>query len=284
VGKASSTKKVARAAKAGGRTRVRSTQGLVFPIAFAVILLVGLLLVVYARRSGRDVAGANSNVAPVVFQDHFHAAYGVYVCDKFLAPFTNQNEQVDGASLGIHTHGDGIIHIHPFASSAAGKNAKLGVFFKALSVKIDGGKWSLPEGLGTYTDGADCKGSPAHWKAAVWDDAKGTAAPKIYVTDFANIRFTKNSMAITLAFVPDSVDLSTLKPTSIPTLDNLNDLTTAPVPTGTATTVDGATATTVDGASTTVASDSSTTALPAGATTVAPSTATTASAPTTTKP
>ena len=43
---------------------------------------------------------------------------------------------------------------------------------------------------------------------AVWDDVDGTGGCRtIYTTDFDNIRFTDTGMGITIAFVPDDVDL-----------------------------------------------------------------------------
>ena len=57
---------------------------------------------------------------PVANQDHWHAAYGVYLCDDFAPPITDERDP-----KGIHTHGDGIIHIHPFVRSSPGKNATL---------------------------------------------------------------------------------------------------------------------------------------------------------------
>jgi hypothetical protein len=271
VGKASSAKRVAKVAQSSSRAKVRGGQHLGFYSIIALVVVLGSLLIAYGRSTG----AASATTRPIVFKDHWHAAYGVYACDKFLAPFTNTNETVDGQQAGLHTHGDGIMHVHPFVSSASGRNAKLGVFFKAVGVKFSGGnKFELPEGLGTFKNGDQCNGKPATWKLAVWDDANSTSPPKIYITDFANVRYTKDRMAMTLAFVTSDTDLSTLKPTSIPQLDKLTDLTTQPAPgdststtavgdSAASTTVVGDTAapTTVAGAATTVGAGATTTTL-----------------------
>lgn len=277
MGKASSAKRVAKVAQSSSRTKVRGQQGTTFYIIVAAVIILGGLLITYARQGGR----ADAATKPVAFKDHWHVAYGVYACDKWLAPFTNQNETVDGQQLGVHTHGDGIIHVHPFASNASGRNAKLGIFFKALGVKSSNTKFELPEGLGTFKNGDDCAGKSGTWKLAVWDTADSTAAPKIYITDFANVRFTGDRMAMTLAFVNSDTDLSTLKPQSIPQLDKLSDLAKSPQPgdsTSTTTVADPNAPTTVadpnapttvadaSGAATTVASSTG------AATTVAAST------------
>ncbi len=80
--------------------------------------------------SATTVVGAGG---PVVNKDHWHAAYGVFDCDKYIAP-------IDGSELpdpdGIHTHADGLIHIHPFTERAAGANAVLGRFFDVMGIKV----------------------------------------------------------------------------------------------------------------------------------------------------
>ena len=63
--------------------------------------------------------------------DHWHAVFAIYACGDFLAV------QDPNDPLGIHTHSDGLIHIHPFEEEAAGENATLGVFFEAAKLDID---------------------------------------------------------------------------------------------------------------------------------------------------
>lgn len=246
MGKASSTKKVARVAKQGKGAKVRSSQGQVFYISLAVVVVLGLALVVFARQSGQDQAVAQ----PPTLSDHWHAAYGFYTCDQFQPPIQNQADP-----LGIHTHGDGLIHIHPVSSEATGANATLGVFFDAAGVKMSNEKLELPEGQGTFENGGDCNGQPANLRVAVWDDAFGTAGPQVFSTDFDNIRFTGPNMAFTIAWVPDDVDLSTLKPPTVPALSDPGDL---PGDTTTTSAAPGAT-TTVAGATTTAPAATTTT-------------------------
>nr|MCU0269912.1 hypothetical protein [Acidimicrobiales bacterium] len=118
MGKASSAKKVARAARAGGGPS-RDKPKLGFPAAIVGIFVVGLLLVVfsYGQRNNRAEAEAPS----AVNSDHWHTAYGVYVCDTFQEPIPDQGTD----PVGIHTHGDGVIHIHPFSEASSGDNAQL---------------------------------------------------------------------------------------------------------------------------------------------------------------
>jgi hypothetical protein len=282
VGKASSTKKVARLAGTSSKTKVRTSRSLTFPIIVVVVVALGLALVAFARTS--STASADT---PPTLSDHWHAAYGIYVCDQWLTSIQNQNDSVDGVPWGIHTHGDGVIHIHPFNSAAAGKNADLGQFFKTAGIKMSDTKLELPEGLGTFEEGNDtpvgdpskpagkCGDQPGSLKVLMWDNANSSADPKVFITDFNNIRFVNDRMAFTIAFVPDDADLSSLKPPSVPTLDELTDVVDSDVTTG----ADGSNAPTTVGAAgsseTTVAGGAATTAGAAGssATTVAATTA-----------
>ena len=116
MGKASSSKKVARAARAGGRTSANRQRNLLFPGVIGVIMVLCVALVAFAANDRKS----EDDIAPVL-GDHWHAAIGFYVCGEFqpdLAEFESR--------LGIHTHGDGVIHIHPSSAGGAGENATLG--------------------------------------------------------------------------------------------------------------------------------------------------------------
>jgi hypothetical protein len=274
VGKASSTKKVARLAGTSSKTKVRASRSLTFPIIVAVVVVLGLALVVFARSS--TTASATT---PPTLTDHWHAAYGIYVCDQWLTSIQNQNDSVDGVPWGIHTHGDGVIHIHPFTSAAAGKNATLGQFFKTTGIKMSDTKLELPENLGTFEEGnstpvgdpskpaGKCGDQPGSLKVLVWDNANSSADPKVFITDFNNIRFMNDRMAFTIAFVPDDADLKSLKPPSVPTLDQLTDVSDSDVTTGpdgsnAPTTVAGSPATTAGAAGASETTTAGTTAVP----------------------
>jgi hypothetical protein len=220
VGKASSTKKVARLAGGSGKTKVRTNRSLTFPLVLGTVIVLGVALVVFARTSTPSAADT-----PPTLQDHWHAAYGIYACDKWLTPIQTQNDSVDGVPVGIHTHADGVIHVHPFTSAAAGRNADLGEFFKTTGIKMSDTKLELPEGLGTFEEGeTKCGDQDGQLKVLVWEDANSGGDPKVFITDFGNIRFTSDRMAMTIAFVPADADLSSLKPPSVPELDQLSDV------------------------------------------------------------
>ena len=214
MGKASSSKKVARAARAGGAAKSRRRQWL-FPVGIFAILVLGISIVVVARKSSQTA----SAVAPAV-GDHIHNAFGIFVCDKYL-PAVIDSTAPD--KTGIHTHGDGIIHIHPFQGAVAGNNAKLSVFTERVGLKLGNNGITMPDGT-QYNKGFDCNGTPAVVSAYVWSDAfDDSAAPKIYTSDFGSIPIRTDRSAIALVIAPPGTDVP--KPPSVPTLNKLEDVT-----------------------------------------------------------
>ena len=249
MGKASSAKKVARAARAAGGKRVGQRRNLGFPIIIIAVLVAGLGLIFYAATERRAVAEPLTT-------DHWHAAYNIDICGT-VQPADND---FNGQDLtGIHTHGDKVVHIHPFLDSAAGQNADLGRFFDTINLEVNDDSIVLPDGT-TYQEGENtCEDEDARVVVARWDNAEQAAAgenpSQIFTDDFANIRFRNDREAYTIAFLPEGDDIPA--PDSVATLDQLTDVVQAP----------NASTTTVPG-ETTVPGDTTTT-LPAGTTTTA---------------
>jgi hypothetical protein len=212
MGKASSNKKVARAAKAGGgRARAAGERNIIFPMALAAVVILGTLLVVYARAE----RSAEALQAPLAFEDHWHSAYGIYICDEFVPDLPEFTAPQNG---GNHTHGDGLIHVHPFSPARSGENATLVNWFTDAGAVLGGGE--LAEGrLGvpgsqTYTAGEDtCDGVDGDpiVQVAVWDTAfaaaEGADPDRVLTEDFRSIRFEKDGMAYTIAFAPSGAEL-----------------------------------------------------------------------------
>ena len=46
---------------------------------------------------------------------------------------------------GIHTHQDGVIHIHPFQTATTGRNARLSDFFGQTGLEVTSSKIELPD-------------------------------------------------------------------------------------------------------------------------------------------
>jgi len=224
VAPSSSAKKVAKLASRRKGKKVRFQGGSIFPIAVALVVALGLLLIVYGRQSrpsdGSGVPRVNdgSNI-----DAHWHAAFGIYTCDTFQPKITGTLEETgidsDGEQvllnekfrvLGIHSHGDGIIHYHPASTKSSGNRAKLGVFLDSYNIKLTdtelimpadqgGGKWS--------TKDFKCDGKDTQLTVRVWDHFNDTGTFHDVVTDFNNIRITNDGMVFVVAFVPKGADI-----------------------------------------------------------------------------
>ena len=208
MGRASSSKKVARAARAAGRPG--TGRNWLWPAAIVALVALGVTLVVISR--GTDEASAE---APT-FGDHWHAAYGVYTCDGFAEPLADRN----GDANGIHSHEDGLIHIHPTSSQATGDNATLSVFTEEVELGLEDDRLEVPGG-DTFVEGEDeCDGEPGQVRLAVWDDPSDET-PEILTEDVADLRLGENQL-ITIAFAPEGPELP--KPPSAPELAAPSDL------------------------------------------------------------
>lgn len=213
MGKASSAKKVARAARAGKATKGRERRELGFPLVLAAVILLGTSLVFYARSSRSDAVPPLLNVGPAGSGDyHWHSALGFYRCDAFLSNIERGQEWPDVS--GIHTHGDGVIHIHPFSSSATGSRARMKVFFQTMGLKLENDEVELTSGESLKSD-QQCDGKPAVLVLARFNANKPEDKPEIIRENFGNVRFLADGEAFTFALVPeDQIENIPLPPTA----------------------------------------------------------------------
>jgi hypothetical protein len=257
MGKASSSKKVARAARAGGGVSSGQPRSLLFPGVLLLIVVLGVSLVVYARndRNNEDVGGVPQ------LGDHIHQAFGVNVCGEWKQPIPEFESQV-----GIHTHGDGVLHIHPFSQLGVGANATVGRFFEdarnegGLDVEINDTKLTymgetIEEGETECEDVDSPELRMAYW-ANVSDPE---SSPIITTGSFNDRRLTDNGAAITIFYGDPKAEIP--KP---PTAENLEAL--GAVDGGQVPDENGNTTTTTpgDGSTSTTAATSSTTSTTAG--------------------
>jgi hypothetical protein len=274
VASSSSAKKVAKLASRGKGKRVRFQGGSVFPIAVVAVVLLGLLAIVYGRQSRpSDGSGAPTTT------DHWHQAFGIYVCDTFQPKLTGTKEEttVDSAGntvlvneafslTGIHSHGDGIIHYHPNSSRSTGNRAKLGVFLDVYGLKLTDTSLEMPADQGGEkwsTKDTKCDGKDTELRVRVWDDFNKPAEFHDVVTDFNNIRITNDGQVFVIGFVPKGADIP--QPdwaAQLPTLGASD----SGVVTATTTTL-AAGATGASTAPTTTAAGAATTTVPASTTT-----------------
>lgn len=266
MGKASSTKKVQRAARAGGRVSSGQPRSLLFPGVLTLIVVLGVSLVVYARndRLDEDLGGVPQ------LGDHIHQAFGVHVCGEWKVDVPEFESEV-----GIHTHGDGVLHIHPFSQRGVGANATLGRYFE--NVRDDGGldldisndkldylEEDVEEGK-TKCEGVE---DPV-LLMAYWEDASDPSSePEITTGDFDEKRLTTDGAAITIYYgdedgeIPMPLSAANLAAlgaadggSSLTDPEDANTTTTSSAPGGSTTTTagEGTTTTTAGGTTTTTA-------------------------------
>lgn len=71
--------------------------------------------------------------------EHIHAALGVNICGNQVRNAPEFETRAGGnEKAGLHSHGDGLIHLHPFTDDEVGGNATVGLFFEY-------GGWELSE-------------------------------------------------------------------------------------------------------------------------------------------
>ncbi len=214
MGKASSAKKVARAATTGGGRTSQGARPWGWYSALAVVVIVGAFLVVSSRNerlSADNPATADKPRAAAPDRnfpgDHWHAAYGIYVCDRFAPDIQTERDP-----SGIHTHNDGIIHIHPFTRAVSGSKATFGVFAETVGLSVSDDE--LKVGNKTYKNGDKCGDEEGRLRVLL----NGKERPG----DPKDIRLQDRDQLV-IAFAPDDAKVPE-NPPSAPNLDNLNDV------------------------------------------------------------
>jgi hypothetical protein len=180
------------------------------------ILGVGGIAMSRAEYRQELAAGADGS-APVANVDHWHAAYGIYLCDEFAPTITD-----DSDPKGIHSHGDGIIHIHPFVRSAAGRNATLGVFADAIRMTLEDDELEVPGGESYKSGETKCGDETGIVQVKVND--------KVITEEIANIKLNNRDL-VTIAFAPKGAELP--EPLTKDDIDRLDPTTDEVLPEGT---------------------------------------------------
>lgn len=214
MGKASTNKKVARAAATGGGAR--AGRGFAagpwkWYAVISIAVVLGMILLVTSRQERQE---AISKVGPPRPGDHWHVAYGLNVCGIAQPGLTNETDP-----QGIHTHApegqpDGIIHVHPFTTLASGDKATLGKFVDAAALPLEDGKLTMPDGQ-VYQNGDKCGGKESVLRVK-YDG-------KVFTENLRDIRFTKDRSSLTIFFGPKEAEIP-----DPPSAENLNKLSDVP--------------------------------------------------------
>lgn len=253
MGKASSSKKVARAAKAAGRPGAGRSYA--WPALLGGLVVLGLVLIVFSRGKTEDA------VAPKL-GDHWHAAYGIYVCDSFQGPLND----VIADESGLHSHGDGLMHMHPFGTKYTGDGANIGNFGETVGLEVT--DTSFKVGSSEYENGDECEDAgDSQVYLKVWDGPDDTEG-RLIESDLADYAPQEFSMWV-LAFVPEGTEIPPPPQEYIDALRSPSDVpggSTPPpsqtIPADPGTTLPGSTETTAPGTESTAPPDTTATTAP----------------------
>jgi hypothetical protein len=210
----SSTKKAARLTQRGKGKTVRFQGGTLFPFIVALVVVLGLGTVVYARQT-QPAADAS----PPTINQHWHAAYGFYICgewyrlqgDQEVRNAQGQLTSTNYLQTGVHSHDDGVIHWHPFTSRAVGRRAVVGVFLDVYEVEFTNERLRFPDSqvVGPWGAGPEfipgetqCDGQDAELSMVVWGSFEDTGSGIRYIANFENVRIQNDGMVFAFVFAP----------------------------------------------------------------------------------
>jgi hypothetical protein len=251
MGKASSSKKVARAAGTGGGRTARARTPWTYSAVIVVIVVIGVLITWTSRSRYENqlaaATNANASVAPTVGGTPWYEGYAVDICGTFAEPIDKP-----ATASGISTAGNGVITIAPKKKRYAGKNATLGVFAHSVGLTLGTNEIGLPGGR-LHVNGDDCGSQPAklYVKEFPFVGAPGALQTNVEPTSV----LLANDALVTLAFVPASQKGSIPAPPKS-VQDALTKITTP----STTTTTTPSTSTTTGGSSSTTSTTSRSTA------------------------
>jgi hypothetical protein len=174
------------------RVKQRKSGSLAYGAIITAIVIIGVAGIALSRSGGpaTDLSGPNIG-------DHWHAAFGVNICGSWKTN-TPQYE----AATGIHSHGDGFIHMHPLSRAGANDNATVGLFLKQAGEKVSETQIKLTDGTdmknGDVCKNLDNKPGKVRW-AVNGEERKGD--PTDFVPDDKDV--------VALAFLPDGTEIGT---------------------------------------------------------------------------
>ena len=188
------------------------SRGVVGPVLTAT-LMTTLMTTFGLTLAATSAQSAIASEKPEANKDHWHMAYGIYDCTKYLPSL-----KADDDPTGVHTHGDGLIHIHPFVAASAGANATLQRFFDAVGFAASGNTITLQNGS-KLESGGKCGSVKATVRTLLWT-THTTKIPTV-VKDPGSLRLADQAI---VAFVYAPADATIPMPSSIAELEDPADL------------------------------------------------------------
>ncbi len=185
--------------------RSRTNANFVWYVATAILVLAGTLAVVLSRTNSASGVGPTSS-------DHWHAALGVDDCGKWAPNWLTPVDPSAGTPVrsgstiyaGMHSHGDGLIHMEPQTSDEVGRHATLGTYFTMNGFQLS--STHVKFASADLKNGDKCGKLPGklHWLV---NGKERVGDPTKYLL--------RDSDYIVVAFLPDSKKITSLgKPPS----------------------------------------------------------------------
>ncbi len=111
------------------------------PVVGIIVIVFGILGFLFFTRTAVG--------APRIGRDHWHATYQYWVCGE-------RQPNAPAWEAGVHTHADGVIHIHPFTPAEEGAGARLVKWFEYGGGKLTKDEVRAPGSRDTYKNGDTC--------------------------------------------------------------------------------------------------------------------------------
>jgi len=207
VARSSSAQKIARLAQKGKGKKVRFQGGSTFATVILAIVLLGSILVAYARQSEPVVD------ASLTAEQQYALSFGVYFCDQFvegIAAVPAADAVDPEASTSISA--EGVVLWKPQVL-AGERKAKLGTIFDLYGLEVTDSSITFPstvavnDGQPVSEDTTECNGESSSLVVVSWPDASDAANSERSIASFDGVRLTNDNMAIVLAFIPDGAEV-----------------------------------------------------------------------------
>lgn len=205
MARSSSAQKIARLAEKGKGKKVRFQGGSVFPtVVFAVVLL-GAVLIAYARQSGTPID------ASVTAEQKYATAFAFQNCDELVVlnqPDVAQLNPADiFASVTTETPaaiiGDGIVGWMP-QILAGQRKAKLETIFELYGLSVTDNTIEFNGTTISETD-TKCGDKDAVIGVNVWES--GSASSKLSIASFGGVKID-DQMTVVLSFAPEGTEIA----------------------------------------------------------------------------
>ena len=207
MARTSSAKKIARLAEKGKGKKVRFQGGSVFPSVVLGVLVIGAVLIAYARQGGTVVD------ASVSAEQKYATAFAFFNCDALATDL----KQADAATLNatdkfaaVTTEnpsaiiGDGIVGWMPQVL-AGQRKAKLETIFALYGMTVTDDSITLADGTKISEADTKCAEQDAVINVNVWES--GSASSQMSIASFGGVKID-DQMTVVLSFAPEGTEIT----------------------------------------------------------------------------